>query len=559
MRLSAFRASVGLSCSLAIGAFAQTSLPSSASGNIAGIVLDAGENSPLRRAVVTLSTVEAQPQDAVAWTDANGRFSFGYLPAGRYQIRVTKDGYQPAAYNGAGNPNRPAETIQLAAGESRSGLMLRLKLISSIDGVVLDEDGDPLPGIQVLVMRPEFRRGRRKLMPGPMAMTDRTGHYRLSGLVGGLYAVAVNSVNRPAVKIHPEATAGEPQQQYSYGAQYYPGADRAESATLIAVQPGQEISSIDFRLRAQPAVAIEGKVMVPPAVSVKDVLLNIASESFANRMMGTNGGSTPDYHFVSAQLPPGPYILLAQATIDGKPYRGVQRIDVEPQGPHDFAIALEASIELSGSVSVEGPDAGKQASYTVNLAPGDDIPWRGQPLRANVNKDGSFKISGVPPGIWDINAGPIPSSGYIKSMRLGDQDVLTEDMTIRPTTSEPLKIVFSTRAATFQGDVLQGDQPTRAVVLLAPEAKLRHMIGFYRFATADEKGHFEINRARPGEYRLFAFEDLDQKSIQDPDFLKPFERYGMPVTLREGPNDSQKLSLIPPARPAGAQPAGPQP
>ena len=133
-----------------------------------------------------------------------------------------------------------------------------------------------------------------------------------------------------------------------------------------------------------------------------------------------------------------------------------------------------------------------------------------------------------------------------KNMTLGDCSIYA--------CSEALKIVFSTHAAKLEGDVFQGDQPTRAVVLLAPEAKLRHMIGFYRTVTTDEKGHFEIDRARPGEHRLFAFQDLDQQSIQDPDFLKPFERYGVPVTLREGPNDPQKLSLIPPARSAGAQP-----
>ena len=555
MRFRAFRASVGLSCSLAIGAFAQTSLPSAASGNIAGIVLDAGENSPLRRAVVTLSTVEAQPQDAVAWTDANGRFSFGYLPAGRYQIRVTKDGYRPAAYNGAGNPNRPPETIQLAVGESRSGLMLRLKLISSINGVVLDEDGDPLPGVQVLVMRPEFRRGRRKLMPGPMAMTDRTGHYRLSGLVGGQYAVAVNSLNRAAVKIHPEASAGEPQQQYSYGAQYYPGADRAESATLIAVQPGQEISQIDFRLQARPAALIGGKIIIPAnAGSVKDVSVRIMSQDLGNRMAMGAGAPPPDYNFRGPQLAPGSYLLVAQATIESRPYRGVQMIDLGPQGLHDIAIPIEASVDLTGSVSVEGPDAGKHAASFVTLVPGDDIPWNAPPLRANVNKDGSFKITGVPPGVWDINAGPIPSSGYIKSMRLGDQDVLTEEMMIRPSTAEPLKIVLSTRAATLEGDVVQGDQPTRAAILLAPDGKFRRVTSFNRFAVADDKGHFEIKNATPGEYRLYAFEELDQRSIQDPDFLKPFERFGVPVTLREGPNDSQKLSLIPAMRPAGPQP-----
>jgi hypothetical protein len=548
MRFSVFSASVGLLCSLAIGALAQTSPPSATSGVIAGMVLDATGNSPIRRAIVTLSTVETQPQDAVAWTDANGRFSFGYLPPGRYQLRVTKDGYQPAA-NGEVNPRRPPAIIQLAAGEARTDFIFRLQLISSISGVVLDEDGDPLPGVEVLVMRPDFQRGKRRLMPGPMATTDSNGRYRLSGLVGGQYAVAATSRNVPVLKIHPEATAGEAQQRYSSGIQYYPGADRAEAAALITVQSGQEISSIDFRLPARPAASIAGKIIVPPdAVSLKHVLVNIVSADFGNRMVMGLGASPPEFAFgAGGQLAPGSYLLVAQAEINGKQYRGVQAIDLGPQGLHDIAIPIETGIDLSGSVSVEGPDAAKHAPSFVNLVAGDGIPWIAPPLRANVNKDGSFKITGVPPGIWDINAGPVPPGGYIKSMRLGDQDVLTEEMMIRPSTAEPLKIVIGTRAATIEGDVLQRDQPARAMVLLSPDGKFRHVTSFNRFTATDDKGHFEIKNATPGEYRLYAFDEFDQRAVQDPDFLKPFEKYGLPVTLREGPNDSQKLSLIPTA------------
>ena len=43
---------------------------------IAGIVLDRESNAPNRRVVVTLSTVEAQPQDAAAW----GEFVDLYAP-----------------------------------------------------------------------------------------------------------------------------------------------------------------------------------------------------------------------------------------------------------------------------------------------------------------------------------------------------------------------------------------------------------------------------------------------------------------------------------------------
>ena len=107
-----------------------------------------------------------------------------------------------------------------------------------------------------------------------------------------------------------------------------------------------------------------------------------------------------------------------------------------------------------------------------------------------------------------------------------------------------MKIVLSTRAATLEGDALLGDQPTRAVILLTPDGKFRQVTSLYSLAAADEKGHFEIKNATPGEYRLYAFEEFDPQSIQDPDSLKPFEKSGVPVILREGANASQKLSVI---------------
>jgi hypothetical protein len=542
--------STWLCCFLAIVAHAQTpAAPPQSSGAISGVVVDAHTNTPIRRAIITLSTVETRPQDAVAWTDANGRFSFGYLPPGRYQLRAAKDTYQMTVY-GSKTPSRPAAIIQLANGEARSDFIFRLQLMSSISGIVLDDDGDPLAGVQVMTMTPGFQRQKRRLLPGPGTMTDSNGRYRLSGLAPGRYALVVNSTHRQGLKMRPEVSTGQPQQQYySYGVQYYPGSDRSDSAALIAVQPGQEISRIDFQLTARPMASLEGKVVVPAgATSVSEVSVTGMNEDLANRANFGAGASPPDFNFRVDQIPPGSYLLVAQASVDGRRCRGFQRIDVGDLGLRDLAIQVEPSIDLSGSVSVEGPDAAKYSAAFVGLVPGDGLPWNGQPIRANVNKDGSFKITGVPPGVWDINVGPIPPTGYLKSMLLGDDDVLTADMVLRSSTTEHLNIVLSTRAATLEGDVLQGDQPARAVVVLAPDEKLRHVVSFYRVALADDKGHFEIKGATPGRYQLYAFEEFDQRSIQDPDFLKPFESNGVSVTLREGQNTSQKVSMIPGAR-----------
>lgn len=92
---------------------AQTPSLAPASGGIAGVVLE-GDNAPGRQAIVTLSSVETSPQDAVAWTDGNGRFLFSNLPAGRYQLRASKSGYEPAVY-GSKTARIPAGIIKLGA------------------------------------------------------------------------------------------------------------------------------------------------------------------------------------------------------------------------------------------------------------------------------------------------------------------------------------------------------------------------------------------------------------------------------------------------------------
>jgi protocatechuate 3,4-dioxygenase beta subunit len=550
MLLSPFRISTWFGCCLALVAQTQTAVTRpQTSGAISGVVVDANANKPIRRAIITLSTVETRPQDAVAWTDANGRFSFGYLPPGRYQLRASKDTYQISLY-GAKTPGRPGAIIQLADGEARSDFIFRLQLMCAISGIVLDDDGEPLAGVFVSAMTPGFQRQKRTLLPGPGAITDVNGRYRISGLVPVGYVVVANTQQRQGLKMRPEVSASQPQQQFTYGLQYYPGSDRRESASLITLQPGQELSRIDFQLIARPMTSLAGRVVMPPgAAPGAQVAIAVMNEEAANRQQFGVGVSPQDFTFRLDQVPSGSYRLIAQTSLDGKVYRGVQRVDVGPAGVGDITIQLEPGIDLTGSVSVEGPDAAKHPAAFVSLVPGDGLPLNGQQPRANVNKNGTFKITGVPPGVWDINVTPIPPGGYLKSMLLGDEDVLTEDMVIRSSTSAPLKIVVSTQAAVLEGDVLQGDQPVRAVIVLAPEAKLRHVASFYRFALADDKGHFEMKSVTPGRYQIFAFEEFDQRSVQDPEVLKPFESAGVSVTLKEGQNPSLKLSLIAGARP----------
>jgi hypothetical protein len=263
---------------------------------------------------------------------------------------------------------------------------------------------------------------------------------------------------------------------------------------------------------------------------------------------GRNTGpsmTSPDFRFQFTTLTAGAYEIIAQASVEGRQYRGIQHVQLEPGSP-DVTMVLEPGVDISGSVSVEGPGSAEHATSYVALVRGDDRLGQSEPLRANVNKDGTFRVMNVLPGIWDIDVGPIPSSGYLKSMELGNQDVLTQDMVISSRTADTLKIVLRTQAASVAGNVKGiADPPRRAAVLLAPDGKFRHVIGFFRLTASDETGHFEIKKATPGTYKLYAFEELNPNLIQDPEFLKPFEQLGVPVRLEEGRSTSQDVTLIP--------------
>src|SRR5260370_42339078 len=63
---------------------------------VAGLAIDAGNGSPIRKAYVSLSTAEDNPAEALAITDSSGRFAFANVPSGRYRLHAQRDGYQQA-------------------------------------------------------------------------------------------------------------------------------------------------------------------------------------------------------------------------------------------------------------------------------------------------------------------------------------------------------------------------------------------------------------------------------------------------------------------------------
>jgi protocatechuate 3,4-dioxygenase beta subunit len=530
-----------VSAFVALAAFAQ---PEGA-GSIAGVVVNAATGAPLPRTLVTCSVNGPKLLDANAYTDASGAFVFQGLPPGKYVVHADHARFLHAWYGQASPKHAPA-TIVLTAGEFHGGLRIALQPLGSISGVVLDPDGDPVQNAELELLASGYDRRKPRTFVVARTSSDDRGRYRLGDLTAGKYFLRASRPYGTALRMGPQGVQQNEGSQGRFARQFYPRADRLSSAGVIQLAPGGDLVDIDFHLETLQSVKLTGRLVVPSDWPALEVFVSIIPQDVpkANQeLLGTQSGP-PDYKFEMFELLPGPYLLIARATYQGKYYRGLAELEVFP-GIGPVTVQLDPGVELSGKVVLEGAPPGPPRPFRVTLVPGDAIPHYDQLPQADTRPDGAFNIPSVPPGVWDIAVEPIPRGGYLKSMLLGGEDVLTEDMVIHSNTKAPLSIVLSARAPLLNGQVVDEEgKPVRGRILLAPAGKFEHVLSFYRDWIADDSGNFEMIGLTPGEYKLYAFDQMAIGAFSDPDFLVPYQAQGVPVTLVEGARTNVQLPII---------------
>lgn len=520
------------------GAFAQTQI----GGSISGIVTNRVTGEPVRKAEVTV--LDKDDASGTAITDSNGHFVFSGLPPGEYRVRVSREGFEQAAYGGRG-PNRPGKIITLSAGEARSDIAIGIEALSAISGVVLDAEGDPLTGAQVMLFHTVFQRGKPRLVSRNSTQTDERGEYRIFGLAPGRYYVmAKHESGGPMFVAGGVGGLG----QSSAGVlakQFFPGADDRTAAQPVTVVPGKELRGVDFHLQMRQPAHLRGRLVAPDGAAKGQWDVQIVVPDLPDWANFASGGQLPEDTFEDV-LPPGKYVLVATLTSGSKQYRGVQTVDLTAGGEQQVTIQLQPAVDLAGVVQFDGPPVGKHVQFRVNLSPGDDASRFSRSPSAIVKPDLHFVLSNVTPGVWDIGMNPLPSGYYLKAMSLGDQDVMVEDMTIGPKTAAPLKIVIGTQPAKLEGEI-EGDvlkDGARATILLRPTGKYSGIVAFFRAKITEPNGHFTMEGLAPGKYNVYAFEDLDPDQRQNPELLKPLAKWAAAVELREGETASVKPKLI---------------
>src|SRR5262249_35551786 len=162
-----------------------------------------------------------------------------------------------------------------------------------------------------------------------------------------------------------------------------------------------------------------------------------------------------------------------------------------------------------------------------------------------VAADGAFKIDNMQVGEYRINVSPLPPGMYVKEARLGSADALA-GVSITGPVSGSLEILLSPNGGQLDGTIVDKDQkPQRAIQAALIPDRLRDRRDLYRTATTDRNGHFVIRTIPPGDYKLFAWEDLEPFAYNDPDVLRKYEELGLVVKVAESSRQTVEVKLIP--------------
>jgi protocatechuate 3,4-dioxygenase beta subunit len=540
-----------------------------------GRILNAKTGEPVRKANVTLrpsgvsgsgggtiGSISASGSPAApyaATTDAEGKFHIENVEPATYHLMVERQGFVRQEY-GSRSRSRMGTPITLSPGQEMNAIELKLTPQAVITGRVLDEDGDPLSRVTIQVLRRRFiMAGKPQLMPSGGNQTNDNGEFRISDLAPGRYFISAN-YNRMMFNGEAPArnTAGKPEEEYVIT--YYPGTTDQAGASPLDLQAGQELPGVDIRMKKARVYRIRGKI-VAPGQSVRNLRLMVLPRTASVAMSGFMGGGSralihDDGSFEMGGIQPGSYHLAVAPMQGMQTVMGKTPVEVGQGDVEGVTVALGSGLNLTGSIRIDAPkdeldqfqsQGGKLTFETVRvqIAPTEGFAFN-MP-RSTTKDDGTFAIENVSQDRYRINAFNLPSGTWLKSIRAGDQEVQDTGLDLSAGNVGPIQITLGLGGSQIDG-VVQDAQKHPApgsMVTLLRDPIIAERYDLNRITTTDQNGRFSLKGIPPGEYKVYAWEDIEPGAHTDPEFLKPHEGKATKLSLKNKSQEQVSLVQIP--------------
>jgi hypothetical protein len=540
-----------------------------AAADLQGVVVRAGGTEPVTKANVALQDISENSRTFTTISSDAGKFIIRGVPPGKYELTVTRTGYVQSD-----------QSVTLENDPRSRNVIVALNPKGAISGQIFDEFGEPVIGAEVRAMKSFYQRGGRILVPMQSAVTDDRGEYRLFWLPPGRYFVSavgptpdgfttgiLNDArgdfsnyqatvpsfyySNPIALVLRTTTAA--QETELYVPVYFPAARDPHAASPIEVRPAETAAGIDIAVQRARKHRIHGTVIDartgaalrdfqtwrandPPSYIEDDAL-----SFLSNAPVPAIGRQS---EFEMRDVIPGKYLLIAQSgDLSGRVAVEVRDADLE-----NVVIPVVPGFNIAGHLTMDGRKEAKDqadlAKLRVRLR--NDIPWVGGFGEASQAPaaEGNFALKSVPAGDYRVVVDSIPDGFYIQSIRLGSEDLLNDGLHIDRQPDGQIDIVLGTTAGSLNGTVLdEKRKPTPNVQVVLVPAR-RNRIDLFKTARTSESGEFRFESVPPGDYKLFAWEGIEDRAWLDPDVIELYESRGTAVAVGSASDQTVTVGLI---------------
>jgi protocatechuate 3,4-dioxygenase beta subunit len=543
---------------------------------IRGRVVTADNGTPIRRAQVRAQAGELRANRLVS-TDAQGRFEFKDLPAGRWNLTASKAGFMTIRY-GQKRSFEAGSPIEIADGQLMERADFALPRGAAITGRIFDEYGDPVANARVQVLRYQMVQGQRRLTPaGGGDQTDDTGSYRIYGLAPGDYylSATLRAANGPFLDDGNTDTT-------SYAATYYPGTGNVAEAQRITLAVGQEQPNVSFALQPVRTVKITGTALNSNGTALTNGMVTLMPADGGGLggpgggpvlfAFGGNGRVRADGSFTIANVAPGNYTLMAVAgpgggrgggfalRIGGPGGGGFDEIELATLpltvGNEDvtgLTVVTSHGASLSGNVVAGEGSVAKLNTNQIQIiaqpANGQFVPGPLGNRPTRVENDGTFVLTGLT-GQKFIRINGLPQEWTLKAVMLNGVDVTDSALEFRGSTENSgLQIIVTDKVSDLNGKVTtaKGEVTRDYTVVVFPDdpAKWAFPSRYVKTARADQQGQFRIKALPPDDrYLAVAVDYLEDGEGTDPQFLDQIKDRASRFMLGDGEAKSIDLKLV---------------
>lgn len=556
--------------------------PKTGTSAIRGRIVAGDTGSGVRRAQVRITGPDIGTKTML--TDNQGRYEFKDLPAGRFNVSVTKSGYVSMQY-GQSRPFEPGRPIELVDSQVLDRADIAIPRGGVLAGRVVDETGEAVIEAEVTATRMQFQNGRRRLVAtGRNATTNDLGQFRLYGLPPGEYYVSATLRSAGALMDMIGLTTSGPagsNQTSGYASTYYPSTPNPAEAQRVTLAVGQELPSVDIQLQPVKLAKITGVALSSdgrPAAGATVMLLPSMKDTMFALPLGVSR-TDKDGNFTVNDVTPGDYSLQVQsgggifaASADGgnvmmfnfrtsgdgpsspsaPPQRefGSTALTVAGENVTGIVVTTTRGAKASGTIKFNGPQPDGATNVRVT-APATDADNNPMPTSGSgaVNDDLTFQVDSLV-GNHIFRPTNLPKGWVVKSVVYNGQDVTDTGVDFRPGEDVAgIEIQLTSTTQTLTGTVSSqgnGDLLKDYTVVIFPDDPQKWVLPQNRWmasARPDQDGRYRVTSLPPGRYYAIAVDYVAQGDWQDPDWLARAAKKATAFTLEDGANKSLELKL----------------